>query len=43
MPVGHTLAKTFRHWGLVIWTGAVGLAAGTAGLSLIGLDGVFRG
>jgi methyl-accepting chemotaxis protein len=42
MPVGHTLAKTFRHWGLVIWTGAVGLAAGTAGLSLIGLDGVFR-
>jgi len=38
----HTLAKTFRQWALVIWTGAVGLAVGIAGCTLIGVDGIFR-
>ena len=42
MPFRHTLAKTFRQWALVIWTGAVGLAVGIAGCALIGLDGIFR-
>ena len=43
MLLGHTLAKTFRQWGLVIWTGAIGLAIGIAGYTLIGLDGILRG
>ena len=42
MLFGHTLAKTFRQWRLVIWAGAIGFAVGTAGVSLIGLDGIFR-
>jgi len=42
MLFGHTLAKTFRQWGLVIWTGAIGFAVGIAAFSLIGLDGIFR-
>src|SRR5271156_1890412 len=42
MPFGHTLAKTFRQWALVIWTGAIGFAVGIAGCALIGLDGIFR-
>ena len=42
MLFGHTLAKTFRQWRLVIWTGAIGLGVGIAGVSLIGLGGIFR-
>ena len=42
MLFGHTLAKTFRQWGFVIWTGAIGLAIGIAGSTLIGLDGILR-
>jgi methyl-accepting chemotaxis protein len=42
MLFAHTLAKTFRQWGLVIWTGAIGLGVGIAGVSVIGLDGIFR-
>ncbi|MGO9698607.1 MAG: methyl-accepting chemotaxis protein [Xanthobacteraceae bacterium] len=40
MLSGHTLAKTFRQWGLVIAAGAIGLAAGIACSVLIGLDGI---
>jgi methyl-accepting chemotaxis protein len=39
---GHTLAKTIRRWGLVICTGAAGFAAGIAGFTLLGLNGIFR-
>lgn len=42
MLFGHTLAKTFRQWRLVIWTGAIGFGVGIAGVSLIGLGGIFR-
>ena len=42
MPFGLSLTKTFRQWKPVIWTGAIGLAVGIAGLSLIGLDGIFH-
>jgi hypothetical protein len=42
MLPGHTLAKTIGQWGLVVTTGAVGLAAGAVGFTLLGLDGIFR-
>jgi len=42
MLFSHTLAKTFRQWGLVVSAGAIGLTLGIAGVGLIGLDGIFR-
>jgi PAS domain-containing protein len=39
---GHTLAKTIGQWGLVVVTGAAGVATGAAGFTLLGLDGIFR-
>jgi methyl-accepting chemotaxis protein len=39
---GHALAKTVRQWGLVISTGAIGLAIGVAGFTFLGLDGIFQ-
>jgi len=42
MVFGHTLAKTFRQWALVILAGAIGLALAISGLAWIGLDGIFR-
>jgi methyl-accepting chemotaxis protein len=42
MLSGHTLAKTFRQWGLVISTGVAGFALGVALFTVFGLDGIFR-
>ncbi len=39
---GHTLAKTIRQWGLVIWAGAAGFAVGIAGFMFVGIDGIVR-
>ena len=37
---GHTLTKTIRQWGLIVWTGVGGFAVGIAGFALSGLDGI---
>jgi len=40
MLSGHTLAKAFRQWGLVISTGVAGFAVGMALFILYGVDGI---
>ena len=35
---GHTLTKTIRQWGLIVWTGVGGFAVGIAGFAFFGLD-----
>ena len=37
---GHTLTKTIRQWGLIVWTGVGGFAVGIAGFAFFGLDGI---
>jgi methyl-accepting chemotaxis protein len=42
MLSGHTLTKTIRQWGFLIFMGVIGFALGVAAFSLFGLDGIFR-
>ncbi len=37
---GHTLTKTIRQWGLIVWTGVGGFAIGIACFASFGLDGI---
>ena len=36
------LTKAIRQWGILVWTGAGGLAAGIACFTFFGLDGIFQ-
>jgi methyl-accepting chemotaxis protein len=38
----HALTKTIRQWGILVWTGAAGLAAGIACFTFFGRDGIFQ-
>ena len=41
MLSGHTLTKTIRQWGVVVWSGILGFAIGIACFAFFGLDGIF--
>jgi hypothetical protein len=38
----HALTKTIRQWGILIWTGAAGLAAGIASFTFFDRDQIFQ-
>ena len=40
MLSGHTLTKTIRQWGVVVWSGILGFAVGIACFAFFGLDGI---
>jgi methyl-accepting chemotaxis protein/PAS domain-containing protein len=42
MISGHTLAKNFRQWGVVVGSGLVGFSVGLALLGLLGRDGLLH-
>jgi methyl-accepting chemotaxis protein len=39
---GHALVKAVRRWWIVVSAGAAGFATGSAGLAVLGRDGIFR-
>ena len=39
---GHAVAEPSRQWAFIVSSGALGFAAGIAGLTLLSLDGIFR-